>query len=161
MRNPTARPLALCLAALSLLASGCATILSGPNQKVEVFTAPPGATVTAGSQQILSPGKLKLPRKEGTEVRIELAGYETRTVWLARKENGLVWIDLIGVAAGILAGAAVSGDTFSESVTISTEAAVAVGALAGTAGFVADYRTGAAFKLDPPRIVVTLLPAAP
>ena len=49
----------LVVAILGLLAQGCATIISGPNQKVPVFTNPPGATVTAGSQRIVSPGVLE------------------------------------------------------------------------------------------------------
>jgi hypothetical protein len=35
------------------------------------------------------------------------------------------------------------------------------GILVPGAGFAIDYWTGAAYKLDPPKIVVTLKPAAP
>jgi hypothetical protein len=154
--------LALGLAACALPGGGCATaLLSGKNQKIEVLTEPPGATVTAGRQQILSPGVLKLPRREATMVTIEHAGFKTRTVVLTRKENHLVYLDLVGVAAGALAGAAaamsVSGSS-SGSVTIAPEAGAIVGGLVGGSGLLVDYLTGSAFRLDPARIVVTLLP---
>ncbi len=36
----------------SLLAGGCARIVHGARQRVEVFTDPPGATATSGDQKV-------------------------------------------------------------------------------------------------------------
>ncbi len=156
--------LTLGLAGSALLGGGCGTIFSGPNQRIEVFTEPPRAVVTAGSQQILSPGVLKLARKEAMAVLIEHPGFKTRTIVLTRKNNGYVWVDLVGVAAGALVGAAVAAGVSADSsgsVTISPEAGALVGGIVGGTGVVVDYLTGAGFRLEPPRIVVTLLPDDP
>ncbi len=156
--------LAFGLAGSALLGGGCGTIFNGPNQKIEVFTEPPGATVTAGSQQILSPGVLKLARKEALAVLIEHPGFKARTVVLTRKNNGTVWVDLASVAAGALLGAAVAASVSADSsgsVTISPEAGALVGGIVGGTGLAVDYLTGAGFRLEPARIVVTLLPDDP
>jgi hypothetical protein len=163
MRRIRSGSIALGLAASATLGGGCATIFNGPNQKIEVFTEPPGASVTVGSQRVLSPGVLKLPRREEATVQIELAGYQTRTVKLIRKNNEVVWLDLAGVAGGIVAGVAAAtaaSVSTSESVTISPEAAALVSGIVGASGFAVDFMNGSAYKLDPARIVVTLLPAA-
>ena len=158
MRRRTLIPI-LSVAVAGLLAQGCATIISGPNQKVPVFTEPPGATVTVGSQQIVSPGVLKLPRgARETEVTIALDGYQTRTIVLARKTNGLVWLDLLGIPAGLLAGSAASSQ--GNNVVGTPEGVALGGVLMPATGFGIDYTTGAAFKLDPPKIVVTLVKVA-
>lgn len=144
--------------AASLLCAGCATVFSGTTQRIEVFTEPSGATVTAGDQQIVTPGVLKLRRKEkNLEVRIELAGYESRTIALSRKQNGLVWLNMVGVPAGVIGGLSATQDQDSWF----GEPAAAVGAGAGLSGlgFGIDYSTGAAYKLDPAKIVVKLEPA--
>lgn len=94
------------LLALSLAAGGCASVLHGTRQKVEVFTDPPGATATAGDQQVTTPGVLKLPRKvKSTQIRIEKEGFAPKTVVLERRTSGLVWLNFIGIPVGAYGGA--------------------------------------------------------
>ena len=163
MRGRT--PVALVVATLGLLAQGCATIISGPNQNVPVFTNPPGATVTAGGQRIVSPGVLKLPRKdEGTTVTIELDGYETKTFVMSRKDNGLTLLDAMAVPVGAASGAVAAGAAGGSDGTEVFEGATLLGGLLGAilapgALVAVDYATGAAYKLEPKQIAVRLTPA--
>ncbi len=154
--------LAPVLLALTILSGGCASVFHGTRQKVEIFTDPPGATATAGDQQVTTPGVLKLPRKaKNTEVRIEKEGFALKTVLLERRTSGLVWLNLIGVPAGAAAGAigggASSGDAWTGLDKAAT-GALAGGALVPAAGFWMDFQNGGAYRLEPARIVVRLEP---
>jgi hypothetical protein len=156
--------LAPVLLAMPVLAGGCASIFHGTRQKVEVFTDPPGATATSGDQQVTTPGVLKLPRKvRNTEIRIEKEGFAAKTVVLQRRTSGLVWLNLIGVPAGALAGgvggATSSGDDW-VALGNAAKGALAGSALVPTAGFATDFANGAAYRLDPARVVVRLEPVA-
>jgi hypothetical protein len=155
------RPLGgLLFVALAPLASGCATVIHGTRQNVRVETDPPGATASAGDQRITTPGVLKLKRKEkALEIVVEKEGYETRRVALTRKDSGWQWLNMIGIPAGIVAGASV-GHTNDEGLDFSGAATGAVvgGVVLSGAGFLIDYGDGAAYKLDPPLVVVRLEP---
>jgi hypothetical protein len=143
----------------SLLAGGCATVFRGTKQKVEVFTDPPGATAIAGDQRITTPGVLRLARKaKSTEVRIEKAGYQTRTATLERRADGLVWLNMIGIPVGMLAGGAIGAQTGSGWLGNTGEGMAYGGAIAPVAAFATDYGTGGAYRLVPAKLVVKLLP---
>jgi hypothetical protein len=143
----------------SLLAGGCATIFRGTRQRVEVFTDPPGATAVSGDQRITTPGVLRLARKaKSTEVRIEKAGYQTRTATLERRADGLIWLNMVGIPAGILAGGAIGRQTGSGWLGNTGEGMAYGGAIAPAAAFATDYQTGAAYRLVPTRLVVKLEP---
>lgn len=143
-----------------LLAGGCATVFRGTRQKVEVFTDPPGATATAGDQRITTPGTLRLARKEKlTEVRIEKAGYQTRIATIERRASGLVWLNMIGIPAGALAGGVIGAKTGSGWLGNLDEGMAYGGAIAPAAAFATDYQTGAAYRLVPARLVVKLVPS--
>ncbi len=155
--------LAPVLLALPMLSGGCASVFHGTRQRVEIFTDPPGATATAGDQQVTTPGVLKLPRKvKNTEIRIEKEGFAPKTVLLERRTSGLVWLNLIGVPAGVMAGAvggaASSGDTWPALERAGT-GALAGSALVPAAGFWMDFQNGGAYRLEPARVVVRLEPA--
>lgn len=74
------------LALVSLAAGGCAYIVHGKTQTLRIETAPPGATATVwpGGATLLTPGEIMLPRKVAHTVRVELAGYCTRTEYVDR-----------------------------------------------------------------------------
>ena len=142
-----------------LLAGGCATVFRGTRQKVEVFTDPPGATAIAGGQRITTPGTLRLARKEKlTEVRIEKAGYQTRIATIERRAGGLVWLNMIGIPAGALAGGVIGSKTGSGWLGNLEEGMAYGGAIAPAAAFATDYQTGAAYHLVPAKLVVKLVP---
>ena len=152
------------LLGLLIAAGGCASVLHGSRQKVEVFTDPPGATATAGDQHVTTPGVLTLPRKDkNTEIRIEKDGFASKTVRLDRRTSGLVWLNFIGIPVGVYggayAGAASSNDNgWFGSLENAGKGAVVGGAAFPGIGFLADFQTGAAYRLDPARVVVRLEP---
>jgi hypothetical protein len=149
--------------ALSPFAAGCASIFHGTRQKVEVFTDPPGATATAGDQQVTTPGVLKLPRKiKSTQIRIEKEGFTAKTVVLERRTSGLVWLNFIGIPAGFLGagGAAASGSNDLSGVDRARSGAIVGGVGLPALGFLTDYGNGAAYRLEPARVVVRLDPVS-
>jgi hypothetical protein len=162
--KPLRFPFVPVLLALPLLAGGCASVIHGTRQKVEIFTDPPGATATAGNQQVTTPGVLKLPRKEkNTVIRIEKPGFAPKTVALERRTSGLVWLNLVGIPAGVVGGAytgeASSGRSdWGALGDMGKGAVVGAGVIPGVE-FWTDFQNGAAYRLDPARIVVRLEPA--
>ncbi len=150
----------------SILSAGCATILHGSHQNVRVETDPPGATASADGQTITTPGVLKLHRKAtGLEVVVEKEGYVTRRVALVRKDAGSDWKNIVFAPVGFAVGAVTFGALPPDESSVA-EALVgpkltwgAIGAVFTTvAAFGTDRATGAAWKLDPPTIVLRLQP---
>ncbi len=139
--------------------SGCATLLNGTRQAIEVSSDPPGATVTAGALQVVTPGVLPLPRKtREIELRFSRQGYLDATVTLHRHTSGRFWLNLIAVPVGAGAGAAVSGSSSSGlSVFEGARNGAIAGGLALPAAFVVvDLVSGGAYQLNPPRVHVSL-----
>lgn len=89
------------VAALIVIAStlpGCATIINGTTQKIDVSTDPPGATIaTADGNTYTSPTKISLPRNTDHILTVSLAGYQTEQVHLTKTLSGVV-------AGNIIAG---------------------------------------------------------
>ena len=124
------------------LGTGCATVLHGSHQKVPVETDPPGATASADGQTITTPGVLKLERRRKIVVVIvEKEGYISRRLALSRREWGL---ERTNWAFGLVGGTLTS--SFAGVVALPL---VAVGI---------DYATGAAYRLEPSKIVLRLEP---
>jgi len=72
----------------SLLATGCATFTKGPNQEVEITSAPRGATVVINGEPAgVTPLRANLSRREAHEVSIERAGYVSEQVFLRTVPN--------------------------------------------------------------------------
>ena len=155
------------LLALSLVAGGCASVFHGTRQKVEIFTDPPGATATAGGESVTTPGVLRLPRKgKNTEIRIEKEGFAAKTIRLERRTSGLVWLNLIGIPAGVFGGAYAGLGSSNDNGWFGNPEAAGKGAVIGGVsfpglGFLADFQSGAAYRLDPARVVVRLDPVVP
>ncbi len=149
------------LLVLAPLLSGCATVIHGTRQDVRVETDPSGATASAGDQKITTPGVLRLKRKEkALEIVVEKEGYETRRVALTRKDSGWDWLNAIGIPVGIGVGGAIghrSDSGFLAFEGAATGAIIGGAALSG-AGFLIDNGNGAAYKLDPPLVVLRLEP---
>lgn len=158
------RPLRLLLPLLfTCLATGCATVFHGVHQDVRVETEPPGATASVNGQTITTPGVLNLRRREKTlEVLVEKEGYVSRRVTLTRKDSGLIWANMgflpIGIAAGASIGASnASGwNVFDRMGT----GGIVGGVTLPLAAIGLDHATGAAYKLDPPTIVLRLEPVS-
>ncbi len=92
----------LLLAALALSCGGCATLMSGMRQKVEVVSDPPGAmAVLDTGQQVRTPGVMRVEKLHPHQVTVSLEGYRPATVPLIRKVQ---WYVLANIITGIVPG---------------------------------------------------------
>jgi len=92
---------------------GCATVLHGTSQSIEIVSTPPGATalILPGNQVVTTPATVSLERLLAHTVRLTLAGYETETVFLDRVTSGAIYGNLalggiIGISVDASNGAA-------------------------------------------------------
>jgi uncharacterized protein YceK len=82
---------------LSLL-SGCATIVHGTTQDINITTDPSGADLNVdGSEHYKSPAKITMKRKEDHMIEVAMEGYQKETVNIKSVISG-------AVAGNILAG---------------------------------------------------------
>ncbi len=99
------------LGALGVLSlSGCATIVSGTTQKLNVETTPSGATAkVSNGMSAQTPTVFVLERKRDYSIEISKDGYKTVNVMLRRTFNGMMTGNLL--LGGIIGGGvdAVSG----------------------------------------------------
>ncbi|MCK7546664.1 PEGA domain-containing protein [Marinobacter koreensis] len=81
-------PLSLVLAAIALLSSGCASIVSGTDQKLTFNSEPEEATVTV-SGRVLGKTPLTVPVDRGSNqsITFEKEGYKTYTAQLSTTTN--------------------------------------------------------------------------
>ena len=103
---------------------------------------------------------LNLKRKEkALEIVVEKDGYETHRVALTRKDSGLQWLDMLAIPAGVVAGAAAGASNSSSGFTQWDNAATGAvigGVVLSGAAFLIDYGDGAAYRLDPPVVILRL-----
>jgi PEGA domain len=86
-------------AAMSI--SGCATIMNGPNQTMEIDTDPGGSNVTlTGGAVCVTPCKLEVPRKNDLRVDIQHEGYQPVYVLIQSKLGGATFGNIL--AGGII-----------------------------------------------------------
>ncbi|MFC1510041.1 PEGA domain-containing protein [Candidatus Omnitrophota bacterium] len=92
--------------------SGCATIVSGRNQDLPVYSSPSGAIVSVGTMKQTSPATFALDRRQGAYVvTVEKDGYESVEVKLKKGVNGwvfgnIVFGGIIGLVIDISTGSA-------------------------------------------------------
>lgn len=93
-----------CALAVSLLATSCATIVSGSKQNVKFASNPSAATIFIDEVEVgKTPFEIKLARKSEHQVMIKLEGYQTYQTTLTKKFNGwFVGNILIGGIIGII-----------------------------------------------------------
>ena len=130
-----------------LAAVGCASIAHGSFQEIEVVSSPPGARVLVeGKDTGTTPARLHVKRKDaGVVLRLEKAGYAPVEVRLKRATSR--WI------AGDVAWSAAQ---FVNQGYSSTGQAAAGAAASLAIGLGVDALTGAAYKLVPGEVHVTL-----
>ncbi|QQR80653.1 MAG: PEGA domain-containing protein [Deltaproteobacteria bacterium] len=93
---------------ISILMTGCATIIHGRKQNVLISSQPSDSQVIVdGTSQGKTPVKVDLKRKEGHFVTISHEGYQPQEIRLERKVSGWVWGNIgfggligLGVDAG-------------------------------------------------------------
>lgn len=117
---------------VALCVAGCAALVSGSKQKVEITSSPEQAsfkilnTLNVEVASGTTPETVKLPRKSEYVVHIELEGYKEAKVPLERGTNGWVW-------GNILCG--------------------------GLIGLLVDFTSGSAYKLEPDQVHLELVTA--
>ena len=97
---------------LGSLLSGCATIVTGSDQSIQVDSTPGNAVVTLnGTQHGTTPVKLNVQRNASeAKLQISLSGFEPKEIKLKKSTNGWVWGNIllggiIGVAVDASTGA--------------------------------------------------------
>lgn len=110
-RLPVARHSAVSVAlALTILLTGCASIMHGTTQGIGVSSSPTNARVIVDNMPLgNTPIVANLKRKDNHTVRIELDGYQPFEMAIARKTSGWVWGNivfggLIGLAVDAISG---------------------------------------------------------
>ena len=94
--------------------SGCATVLSGTEQKVAVTTTPSGATVEVdGGARQVTPVDLKLARRDDHTLLISMPGYQSERVSIRKEFNpaflgNILLGGVVGGVADYASGAAAS-----------------------------------------------------
>ena len=92
---------AVIVVAGSIGLSGCATVMHGPNQTLELGSAPPGATVKlSNGTTCVTPCKMDLPRRHDLRADFSMAGYRPAYVLVQSKMGGATFGNLL--AGGII-----------------------------------------------------------
>ena len=100
-------------AALTVILSGCATIMQGTTQELSVSSSPTGAQVTVNGQaKGTTPAVLDLKRKDNHVVRVTMDGYQPFEVALSRSTSGWVWGNLVFGGIPGLAVDAITGGLY-------------------------------------------------
>lgn len=97
--------LAPTIAASLIAASGCATLVSGSGQSVQIDSTPSNAIVKINNfQRGQTPVRVELDRAQKVaSVEIELPGFEPEKIELQRSVNGRIWGNiLIGGIIGVV-----------------------------------------------------------
>lgn len=99
--------------ALVVTLSGCASVIHGTWQTVEITSQPSGATarVLPGDTIVTTPASVELPRKQVHTVRVEMPGYCRETVYVDRMVSSALMGNLliggfIGTSIDVSNGAA-------------------------------------------------------
>ena len=84
---------------MAILASGCATIVTGKYQNVSVTSYPSGAKVTADNgMSIITPGSFKLVRNQNYTLEAEYPGAGAKQKELKHKVQGWFWGNILMVS---------------------------------------------------------------
>ena len=86
------------LVALGMMTSGCATMIHGKTQRIDISTSPSGAKVTARGQVITSPGSMEVRRSRYYTMVVSKDGYRTAKVTLKQRQS--MW-SLLDFPAGL------------------------------------------------------------
>lgn len=114
--------------AFVLTVTGCATIITGRNQKLPVLSNPSGAVVFVNGVRYTTPTTIILDRKEPSyQIRVEKEGYEPVDITLRKGVNGWIWGNAL------------------------------LGLFGGAIGLVIDIGTGAIHKFTPTEVNVSLV----
>lgn len=151
------------LVACTMLASGCATLVSRPSQRVPITSVPPGAVIIADGKNLgLSPLTLQLSRKRPHVIEIRKDGFNVVEIRVerTRANNGFLTMTgnfFLGLAAGFAVHFVVwqAKGRPDEDMTLTGDLLAAC-LLTWIGSAVLDGSTGARHKLTPGELNVTL-----
>jgi len=148
------------LLAVALLASGCASMVNGRWQDVPVDSFPSGANVTVDCGEAkrnggTTPTVVKLQRgADHCTLYVSKEQYKERTVDFHRERSAMTKGNSVpGVLVGIV-GWVITGFDDLDLANAGYKAGYALGSAPGAA---VDEHTGAAYKLGPSKVFVTLI----
>src|SRR5262249_44746502 len=96
---------AACVSALS----GCATIVNGTTEKIQLSSAPDGAQATIdGTQTVTTPTTVELSRDDEHTIIFHKDGYQDDTEKLTSSTSGWIWGNIL---AGGVVGAVVDAES--------------------------------------------------
>jgi hypothetical protein len=90
---------------VAFTATGCATMVHGTRQTVEITSTPPGSTATIqpGDKTLVTPGSATLERKGAYVVRVTHDGYRPANGYIDRDVSGARWGNIgFGGVIGLL-----------------------------------------------------------
>ncbi|MGB2868959.1 MAG: PEGA domain-containing protein [Bacteroidota bacterium] len=103
------------MGAVSLVYCGCATLINGTSEKVEIASLPPGATVWVdGTEEGVTPLTVSLKRKDDHSIRMTYDGHEPVEFQMKSRANWkgwvlgdllIIWLDGIPPLVDVLTGA--------------------------------------------------------
>lgn len=97
----------------TILLTGCATIIHGPNQTIGVNSNPSSARVTVDGQAFgTTPAMVKLASKSTHVIKVELEGYLPFEATVTKKISGWVWGNIVIGGIPGLAIDAVTGSLY-------------------------------------------------
>lgn len=118
----------ICLTALVLTTTSCATIVSGSHQEVPVNVQPAGATVCVDGTRVGSaPMMVDLSRKKGHVLMLEKDGYRPEVFLVGTAPNPWAVFNIVPFAL-----------------------------IPGPIGLLVDALTGSIYEMDPARVYVGL-----
>lgn len=137
-------PIPMTLLALTLICSGCGTLLSGTDDTVTIESEPNAEAEIDGREIRETPSQVDLDRDDPHIVRFRKEGYEEQAVHL---DKGLNWS---GLVANLAAAAAfeLSSDNAGTGII-------------GLLGIPLDFLTGGAYRVSPDDVSVSLQDVPP
>lgn len=79
---------------VAITSTGCATLMSGTDQMVTIYSYPPGAQVRIGHQSGITPATFRIPKGEDYPIEIS-QGPDHRVIPLERTVDRMTWLNAI------------------------------------------------------------------
>ena len=147
------------LASIAVAGGGCATIINGKTQEIQVSTNPTGATVSIDTMQtVITPATVNLRRNKDYIFTITKQGYQTQIIPVTGVLSGWVLGNLVfgGLIGGAVDAATGSGFTLTPekiNIALSPIAAGQIAASAPTEPLTLDDRDRLADEMLAKKIV--------
>lgn len=86
----------LSLLVLAMISTGCATILDGSSQPVNIDSSPHGARIYVNGTEVgTTPLSMRMQRSKSTMILAKKNGYEDQQIALQTKINSTFWVNIL------------------------------------------------------------------